>query len=318
MTHVRVNPTVLAGDGDDLHSIASDLRSYITSVTSSLAGSSGMAGDDNSAEDFAEFYDTEAPKVIEGAASMVTVLRALDAAITGTARAYKQAEMVGALKDPSSCSITVTAPGEYSARSIPNCLGGDFLPGPFGGEFQELIEDALAAAGVVIPTGNVGKLRSAATAWDTFSSDLTKVKSSVSSSFSAVQSMDIPQKAAILACRTRVVTLLGDISGNADAMYQGLDSFAENVEKTREELMWMVGQMVAEIMLDIGIGLVLGPLTAGLGTAAMMAKASTTIARWIVKIAMLINKLKTWVAAQKLFLRGLLRAVAEGAQSAVA
>ncbi len=303
-------------DADQLHSIATSLRNGISSAASSLSSSSGMAGDDNSAEDFAEFYDAEAPKVLTGSGSVVTVLGGLDAAIVSTAGAYKQAEAVGAGKGSGGSEFQPGSPSDFSAPSIPSCLGPG-LPGALG-EFQEVIEDGLAAIGVTIPTGDTGKLRSAAGVWDSLNGDLLSAKSSLSGAFSALQGMDIPQKGDILACQEKLETMLGDLAGNADAMGQACTKFAQGIDDTREELMWMIGQMVAEIMLEIALGAVLGAITGGLGAVAMAAKAATTIARWIQKIAALIMRLRTFIQAQKAWLRGLIKAVGEGAQSAVA
>ncbi|WP_202980253.1 hypothetical protein, partial [Escherichia coli] len=151
---------------------------------------------DNAAEDFcqgAEGYDAVAGPTLDAVTSIANGLRILDAALSNTARAYDAAEKPGAGLSPASAQpAEATATLDQSKASLPSALGPGW-PGPLG-EFQGLIEGALATIGVVIPTGDVGRLRSAASAWGTLGSTLTTASSKAGSAGSDVLSLTFPQK----------------------------------------------------------------------------------------------------------------------------
>lgn len=319
MVDIRVDPAVLVSDGDQLYSIANTLRSSISSAASQLRGTDGMAGSDPVAEEYAEIYDGDAPKIIDGAWSLVEALRGLDSAVAATALGYDAAGNVGIGQQGS--TIPVPQHGSIgSAPTIGQAMGagvqGDFL-GIDIGMVAEWVEDALAAIGIIIPNGDTGALATAASAWKGLRDDLSTASSSVSGSFAAAQSMDLPQSGDMLASRDRIAELLTALSGNAGAMGEGCTGFIETIEQMRTELAWMVGQLVAEVLLDIGLSVALGFLTAGIGAAAGAAKAATTIARWVQRIAELIVETAQKIRRLKLWMRGLIRAAAEGLQGAV-
>ncbi|MEF3403288.1 toxin glutamine deamidase domain-containing protein [Agromyces sp. CCNWLW203] len=326
MTQVKLDPARLVQDGDDLYSIATMLDSAVTTLLSQLNGCSGMAGDDNAAEEFcegSEGYDQLAGPTIDAVTSHGNALRILDAALSNTARAYDAAQKPGAGLDPETARpAEATARIDNSKANPSNALGPGW-PGPLG-EFQEILEWGLAQVGVVIPTGDEDKLQTAADAWGNFSSSITSARTSVASSFTNVNSATLPgpQKASMLACRTSMSTGLGELRQSADAMEQWIRDFRTQLRQMREELGWFLKQMAIEIAAELAIGGLLTVVTAGLGALATAAKVGHTVVRWCIKIAQLIQRLKTFLkgirGVKGMVVRGGLRAAKEGLTAGLA
>ena len=289
-TFVRVDPARLVADGDDLDRVATGLASALTTASGALGGGAGMAGDDDSAEEFAPGYDEGASTVLAAVAGVATALSAMDAQLVGTARAYAQAEAVGALSDPGSVPYTVPSVTSVAAPSVPGALGPG-LPGKLG-EFQEFLEQALSTLGVRIPTGDAGALRAAGDAWTTLSGSLAQASGRVSSSLTAASSMDLPQLSSMTASRDALADKVDDLREGADALGEACTTFAQGIDDAWERIAWMLGQLAAEIALDIGIGAALTALTGGIAAVGVVGKVMLTVMRWARKIADLVQDLR--------------------------
>ncbi|MEV1131385.1 polymorphic toxin type 15 domain-containing protein [Agromyces sp. NPDC049794] len=324
MAHVKLDPARLVQDGDDLFSIARTLDSAVTTLVDRLGNSGGMAGDDNAAEEFcqgSDGYDALAGPTISAVTSFGNALRIVDAALSNTARAYDGAQKPGAGLDPATASpAEATATIDEGKASVPSALGAGW-PGPLG-EFQELIEWGLAQIGVVIPTGDEDKLQAASDAWGSFGDSIQSAKSRVSSSMPNVAAMTLPQQGRMLSCRTSLSEGLDRMRESADAMQQWIADFRSQLRQMREELGWFLKQMAIEIAAELAIGGLLTVVTAGLGALATAAKVGTTVIRWCMKIAKLIDRLKDFLKGIRglkgALVRGGLRAGKEGLQAGLA
>ncbi|WP_162256667.1 polymorphic toxin type 15 domain-containing protein [Agromyces sp. Soil535] len=321
---MKLDPARLVQDGDELYSIARTLDSAVSTLVSRLSGSGGMAGDDNAAEEFCEGgegYDALAGPTIDGVSSFGNGLRIVDAALSNTARAYDGAQKPGAGLDPATASPAEATPTiDESKASVPSALGPGW-PGPLG-EFQELLEWGLAQIGVVIPTGDEDKLQAASDAWGTFGDSIQSARSRVASSMPNVGAMTLPQQSTMLSCRTSLAEGLDRMRESADGMQQWIADFRTQLRQMREELGWFLKQMAIEIAAELAIGGLLTVVTAGLGALATAAKVGTTVVRWCVKIAKLIDRLKDFLRGIRgikgALVRGGLRAAREGLQAGLA
>ncbi|MFD5864556.1 hypothetical protein ACFWGP_06370, partial [Agromyces sp. NPDC127015] len=293
-------------------------------MTSSLSGAGGMAGDDNAAEEFcqgSDGYDALAGPTIDGVRSFANGLRILDAGLSNSGRAYDGAQKPGAGLDPATAQPATATPFIDESKSNPPDALGAGWPGPLG-EFQELIEWGLAQVGVVIPTGDEDKLANAAEAWGTFASSVRSAKSKVSGSMSSISAMTVPQQQSMLSCRQGIASGLGDMVTSAEGMQTWISDFRTQLRDMREELGWFLKQMAIEIAAELAIGGLLSIVTAGIGALATAAKVSTTIIRWCVKIAKLIERLRDFLrgirGVQGVLVRGGLRAAKEGLQAGLA
>ncbi|TWX38512.1 hypothetical protein ES689_07715 [Frigoribacterium sp. ACAM 257] len=290
MTTVRLNAFGLVTDGSEMSTIASDVTAAWTSLSSSLSGSAGMAGDDELAEDWSPDYDDSAKACANGTAAITSFLRSFDGLLAGTGAAYKEAELTGAGK-PGTSGIEIPSGTTPSAEVPPSALGANPLPGGLG-ELGELIEGALYAVGVVFPRGDTDKLEAAAVAWGSFASDLDQASMRLGSSLVELAAADVPQSGVALDVRTALQEMMGDVSEAAAGNETALNDLAQNIDDTWAEIRSMLESLAIELAIDIGISVALSFVTFGVGALAGAAKATTTIARWVVKIADLIRKLK--------------------------
>ncbi|UOE42908.1 hypothetical protein [Agromyces larvae] len=72
-------------------------------------------------------------------------------------------------------------------------------------------------------------------------------------------------------------------------------TLGDAVGKAWEEIGWLLGQMAAEIVLEVGVGVLLSVVTAGVGAAATAAKIAFTVARWAIRIAEVCHRLTTLI-----------------------
>jgi hypothetical protein len=290
VTTVRLNAFGLVTDGSEMSTIASDVTAAWTSLSSSLSGSAGMAGDDELAEDWSPDYDDAAKGCAKGTEAIASFLQGFDGLLAGTGAAYKEAELTGAGK-PGTSGIEIPASTTPSASVPPSALGSNPLPGGLG-ELAELVEGALYAVGVVFPRGDTEKLRAAALAWGTFATDLDRAKSRLGSSLVELAASEVPQSGVADEVRTAIQNMIGEFSEAASGNEAALNDLAQNIDDTWAEIRSMLESLAIELAIDIGISVALSFVTFGVGALAGAAKATTTIARWVVKIAELIRKLK--------------------------
>lgn len=311
MAIVDLNPARLVIDSDTLHSIAQTARQAAVTCRSALASTGGMAGDEESAEVFANGLDGEpgyndyAKDVLQGVVNVANTLLVLDAALTNTARAYDGAQYIGAFRSAEESPIAAqTATTLPSVGTVPTALG----PGPQSplGEFAEFVQDALANLGVRLPDADTTKLATAVSAWNGLSTSLASVQSQVNAALPSAGTMIYPQRVTVLSCQTTVSTQFSQLSASASSMAAFAQSMIDETNKAWEEIGWFLAQMAAEILLEIGIGVALSFVTFGAGAAVMAAKIVTTVMRWAIKIANLCRRL-----------RGLIQAALRAARAAV-
>jgi hypothetical protein len=158
MAPLAVDPQVLDGAGTAVISAGEGLGSVITTLTTSLSGCNGMAGDDPAGAAFGRTYNSSASKLLEAMATTRNGLCRLGDGVRVSAHNYSAAE---ALSNVSGHGQPLPAPhqtGPISAGSAPSAVG-DGVAAPAGwGWVSKYI-------GMIWPNGDSAKLRSAAAAW---------------------------------------------------------------------------------------------------------------------------------------------------------
>ena len=158
MAPLAVDPEVLDGAGAAVISAGEGLGSVITTLTTSLSGCNGMAGDDPAGAAFGRTYNSSASKLLEAMSTTRNGLCRLGDGVRVSAHNYSTAE---ALSNVSGHGQPLPAPhqtGSISAGSAPSAVG-DGVPAPAGwGWVSKYI-------GMIWPNGDSAKLRSAAAAW---------------------------------------------------------------------------------------------------------------------------------------------------------
>ena len=128
---------------------------------------------------------------------------------------------------------------------------------------------------------------------------------------------EFPQSADVAAVQTKLASLINDLADDAKSLGDGCTAYAGNVDEIRGELLAMLGQLALEVAIDIGVGVALSFFTFGAGALAGAAKAATTIARWIPKIAAVLRRLKTLIMTARRTMAVMRRAAIEAIESAV-
>ena len=158
MAPLAVDPEVLDGAGAAVISTGEGLGSVITTLTTSLSGCSGMAGDDPAGAAFGRTYNSSASKLLEAMATTRNGLCRLGDGVRVSANNYSAAE---ALSNVSGHSQPLPAPhqtGSIFAGSAPSAVGGGVAAPAGWGWVSKYI-------GMIWPNGDSAKLRSAAAAW---------------------------------------------------------------------------------------------------------------------------------------------------------
>lgn len=320
---VRMDAATFASEASQVGAAARKVSQATTSLASSLNGCSGMAGIDPMAEEFANGtpeqggYDASTTAMLQGGKTLAQAVASLEAQVIGLAAAYRAMELAGAdgganpYLGMSATTISGSVPHAASAL-------GDEQRGTPQGEIMEWIENFLKdTAGIVIPTADTGKVSNAASAWSTFSGDITSASSTLSAALPATLASEFPQSGDVSAVKSKLVELLDGFSTDADAISQGCTDYATNVETIRGELRAMLGQLALEVAIDIGIGVALSFFSFGAGALAGVAKAAATVARWIPKLLSVINRLKTLIQSSKRLMALMRRAAIEAIESTV-
>jgi len=158
MAPLAVDPEVLDGAGAAVISAGEGLGAVITTLTTSLSGYTGMAGDDPAGAAFGRTYNSSASKLLDAMATTRNGLCRLGDGVRVSAHNYSAAE---ALSNVSGHGQPLPAPhqtGSISAGSAPSAVG-DGVAAPAGwGWVSKYI-------GMIWPNGDSAKLRSAAAAW---------------------------------------------------------------------------------------------------------------------------------------------------------
>src|ERR1700722_18280341 len=158
MAPLVVDPQVLDGAGAAVASAGEGLGSAITTLTTSLSGCSGMAGDDPTGAAFGRTYNCSASKLLEAMATTRNGLCRLGDGVRISAHNYSAAEALSNVSGHGQPLPTPHQTGSISAGSAPSAVG-DGVAAPAGwGWVSKYI-------GMIWPNGDSAKLRSAAAAW---------------------------------------------------------------------------------------------------------------------------------------------------------
>ncbi|SBN61425.1 hypothetical protein GA0004736_0312 [Curtobacterium sp. 9128] len=288
MTMVRLNAFGLAADGDDVSGVAHDISTAWSTLHSALHGTAGMAGDDESAEEFAHVYDSQAKSAATSAKNLVGMLAAFETLLAGTGSAYKDAEIASAGQQGGS-GIAIPSSDFAVATDLPSSLGAGW-PGGWG-KVEDVLQDALRAIGVQLPQGDPDKLSSAAESWNSYESSLRTASNRLSGGLAQVNAADIPQKATILAAKQTMSGHIGTAADAATGAAASLKQIKANYDQAAEEIRSMIEQLLAELAVDVGISIALSFVTFGLGALAGAANGARLVITWANRIAGVIRKL---------------------------
>src|ERR1700734_4281634 len=158
MAPLAVDPEVLDGAGAAVISAGEGLGSVITTLTTSLSGCNGMAGDDPAGAAFGRTYNASASKLLEAMATTRNGLCRLGDGVRVSAHNYSAAEAMSNLSGHGQPLPAPHQTGSISAGSAPSAVGSGVAAPAGWGWVSKYI-------GMIWPNGDSAKLRSAAAAW---------------------------------------------------------------------------------------------------------------------------------------------------------
>ncbi|HLT68095.1 MAG TPA: TNT domain-containing protein, partial [Microbacterium sp.] len=160
MPDVSITPSTMSIDAQSLDTLATSLDNIASTLRSSLSGTEGMAGDDETGRAFAhgtdEFtsYDTAGTNTLNAVYTAAGFLRSFEALVSNTGRAYDNATFAATDAGGESSIAAITAPASATSSSVPSAEGAgshEWLRNlGWIGEGIEMVLDKLRAA--VAPT----------------------------------------------------------------------------------------------------------------------------------------------------------------------
>lgn len=322
-TVVRLSASSFVSDASQMGAAARRIQSVTGTAAGQLSSCAGMAGIDPMAEEFAlgakqeGGYDQSMQSMLDAGVTLSQAVAGFEGYLLGLAAGYRAMEL-GGVSNGSNQYVSLTPTQVVGSCAYTGSSLGDEQRGTPQGEIMEWLENFLKdTAGIVIPTADTAKVRRAASAWENYSSGLSTAKATVAAGLPGTSASTFPQQAAVLAVQSKLEQLIDDLSDDARSLGAGCTSYADNVDAIRGELLAMLGQLALEIAIDIGVGIALSFFTFGAGAAAGLAKAATTVARWVPKLIAVVQKLKTLIMSAKRTMAVMRRASIEMVRSTV-
>jgi ADP-ribosyltransferase exoenzyme len=158
MAPLAVDPDVLDGAGAAVISAGEGLGPVIKTLTTSLSGCTGMAGNDPAGAAFGGTYNSSASKLLEAMATTRNGLCRLGDGVRVSAHNYSAAEVMSNVSGRGQPLPAPHQTGTISAGSAPSAVGGGVAAPAGWGWVSRYI-------GMIWPNGDSAKLRSAAAAW---------------------------------------------------------------------------------------------------------------------------------------------------------
>lgn len=209
----------------------------ISTLTTALAGSAGMAGDDPAGAALGRSYDGSASKLIEAMAATRNGLCSVGDGVRMSAHNYSLAE---AMSDVGGRSNPLPVPpwtGPVSAGSPPSAVGtGDSVPAGWGWVAPYI--------GMIWPTGDSGKLRAAAAAWNAAGTKFALAEiEGTAGPMGAIRAQQIPEGAAIDAALSDADSSTTGIVQQCQTIASQLSSYAAKVDEVHAAILDLLARI---------------------------------------------------------------------------
>ena len=196
--HVAPDDVRLAVDGGGYHSAAQAMRGgnevaalHYGTLTRKLAGSAGMAGDDNTSEEFAREYDAAAQEAIDGLDDVVDAFATLCGLAGQSHVNHRRADIASVFGHPALDADGldfVAGTVDVGSVHVASSLGANDSDLP---AFWDDVMDHLE--GYAWPNADTDRLRDAASAWRSAAQDVDALTTYCSSAVSQLESQDSPR-----------------------------------------------------------------------------------------------------------------------------
>ncbi|OBF09638.1 TNT domain-containing protein [Mycobacterium sp. 852002-10029_SCH5224772] len=238
MAPLACDPTALDRAGATVLSTGVSLGSVISTLTTALAGSAGMAGDDPVGAALGRAYNGAAAKVIEAMTSTRNGLCSIGDGVRMSAHNYALAEAMSDVTGRAWGLPTppVTAPLTGGA-SPPSAVGaGSGAPAGWGWVAPYI--------GMIWPTGDSAKLRAAAAAWTTAGVNfMTTEIAAGGGTMAAIAAQQIPEAAAINKALTDASGATTSVARQCQTIAAQLNSYAAKIDKVHAAILDLLSRI---------------------------------------------------------------------------
>ena len=293
----------LAVEGAAYASAARSLRGgndvaalHFGTLTKTLAGYGGMAGDDHTSEEFARQYDAAAQEAVDGLDDVVDAFATLCGLAGQSHVNHRRANVAASYGHPGGEAEDLDFQAgtvDVGSVSVPSSLGANDADLP---QFWNEIQDYLQ--GYAWPNADTDRLHSAASAWRSTAEDVDGLTSFCDSAVSRLQSQDSPEiplaAQAVKDLRRTVVDLAAELRSVGDAC----EEYAASVEEHRAIIAGIVKDMAVEAGITVVAGTIVGFVTFGGGAVAGGAIAGWRIAAAAKKILTALRALEAIAKAR--------------------
>ena len=265
-----------------------------SSLTSRLASTAGMAGDDATSTAFATAYDAGAREAVAALADLTHAFIGAGRLLTTTGTNHEAAESSaggpevlgysgGGLQESAYARVRPAAPPPSLGSQEPSL-------GVVDGWILDQVE------GFVWPGADVDRLGAAAAAWRRAAASTAGLADHVDVAITMVQGQHSPEVPLAVDALGDLATLVGDTAWQLSRLADACEDYAAAVEATRERtraLLSEIGQMIVE---GAAISVVVAGLTGGLGGAASVTAAAARVRSQAPRFYALLTALRAGVA----------------------
>ena len=262
----------LAVDGG-YHSAAKALRGgneiaavHHGTLTRKRTGFAGMAGDDDTSEEFAQHYDAAAQEAVDGLDDVVDAFATLCGLAGQSHVNHRRADAAAAYGHPRpDAELLDFIPGTVDVGSVrlASSLGANDSDLP---AFWDEIMDHLE--GYAWPNADTGRLRDAASAWRSAADDIDGLTTYCDSAVSQLESQHSPEIPLATQALRDLRRAVLDLSSSLRSVGDACDEYAATVEEHRAIVEAILADLAVEAGLTLAAGAVVGFFTFGSGAAA--------------------------------------------------
>lgn len=238
MAPLACDPTALDRAGATVLSTGESLGSVISALTTSLAGSAGMAGDDPVGAALGRTYNGAAAKVIEAMTSTRNGLCSIGDGVRMSAHNYAHAEAMSDVTGRAEGLPTPPVTAPLTAPSHPPSAVGAGSGAPAGWSW------VAPYIGMIWPTGDSAKLRAAAAAWTTAGVNfMTTEIAAGGGSMAAIAAQQIPEAAAINKALADASGATASVAQQCQTIAAQLNSYAAQIDKVHAAILDLLSRI---------------------------------------------------------------------------
>lgn len=262
------------------------------SLSSRLASTGGMAGDDATSVDFATAYDAGAAEAVDALADLTHALSGAGRLLAATGDNHDRAEAAAAqLPYDGSTGPDDGAFATVDPPAPPSSLGAQE---PSLGAVDAWILDQVA--GFVWPGADVDALTAAASAWRHAASTTARLADHVDVALTLLEAQRSPEVPLAVDAVTELTTLIGDTAWQLSALATACEDYAAAVESARDRTRALLAEVAQMIVEGAVISVIAAGLSGGLGGGAAAAAAAARVRSVAPRFYALLATLRAGVA----------------------